>query len=189
MVDKLDIWKSRQVDTYSEMYAVAYRFFSQANPKPDAWFYPCLASLTFFAFTFEAYLNHLGSTLFKSWDDLEQLSPMKKLNVIAERLELTVQFGEKPFQIIKQLFSFRNKIAHGKSELVEDGLTVPMADPGDALHTIPMTSWEEFCTLQTATLVKRNVETSITLLHNKAGLGDDPFTNPDWSGTATIIEV
>ena len=189
MVNKLAIWKSRQVDTYIEMYTVACEFFSQASPKPEGWFYPCLASLTFFAFTFEAYLNHLGSILFRRWDDLEQLSPMRKLNVIAERLGVTVVFGESPFQIIKQLFSFRNNIAHGKSELVEDGITVPMDDSNNSLHSIPRTDWEEFCTLQTATFVKRDVEMSISLLHKKAGLGDNPFTNSDWFGTATITEV
>ena len=75
------------------------------------------ASLVFTAFALEAFLNHIGHNLFKCWDDLERrLGPREKLNIIAERLQVDVNYGILPWQIVKDLFDFRNEIAHGKSK-------------------------------------------------------------------------
>ena len=89
----------------------------KAQPEGSA--HQFRASLVFTAFTLEAYLNHLGRKLFRCWDDLERLGPIEKLNVIADRAAVKIDYGKRPWQAMKQLFGFRNDIAHGKSEMLK----------------------------------------------------------------------
>ena len=110
-----------------------------------------MASLVFTAFTLEAYLNHIGPKVFKCWDDLERLAPRKKLNVIAERLQVDINYGKRHWQVMKNLFGFRNDIAHGKSEDVKSSKVVPLDKYSDrSLGEYVRTKWEKYSTRENA---------------------------------------
>lgn len=118
-----------------------------------------MASLVFTAFTLEAYLNHIDPKVFKCWEDLERLAPRGKLNVIAERLQVDINYGRRPWQVMKHLFSFRNVIAHGKSELVKLNGLVPLHKYSESrFGDFARTDWEKYCTRENAKKAREDVE-------------------------------
>ena len=83
---KVVVTKERNVTTYAEMWHTSYCLLVKGQEELKMSVHQFRASLIFTAFTFEAYLNHIGAKIFSCWEDLERLSPKEKLNVIAERL-------------------------------------------------------------------------------------------------------
>jgi hypothetical protein len=70
-----------------------------------------ITALLMCAFSMEAILNHVGVYLFTEkseepclWDAIERLSPRKKLEAIAERSSLKIDFGAKPFRDFEPMF-------------------------------------------------------------------------------------
>ena len=47
-----------------------------------------MSSLLLTAFTFEAYLNYLGSEIIKFWDEIESIKVMQKYKVLCKELNL-----------------------------------------------------------------------------------------------------
>ena len=148
------------------------------------------ASLVFTAFTLEAYLNHIGAKIFSCWEDLERLSPKEKLNVIAERLEVEVLYGKRPWQIMKKLFQFRNDIAHGKSTKVKSEKILSLEKHSDDFHELfERTRWEKYCTEKNAIRTREDVEAIVKIMHKAAGFENDfPFVNGFQVRSATIVD-
>ncbi len=112
-------------------------------------FYTTMASLLLTAFSFEAYLNHLGSKTFKLWDKIESIKVMNKYCVLCEHLNITPVFSQRPCQTLKTLFKFRNLMAHGKTEVIEETHDLNFQnDPYDIPS--PKTGWEEYCGIDNA---------------------------------------
>jgi hypothetical protein len=92
------------------------------------------------ALTLEAYLNYLGLKLYRDdWEQLERLRPKAKLAMVARELrvrlkareidhEIAVDFGVRPFQTFRDLFSDRNVLAHGKVLIKRTTATQHLAD-------------------------------------------------------------
>jgi hypothetical protein len=187
---KVKVAKARQVNTYIEVWRTSYWTMQQAEEKEEGSYFQIMASLVFTAFTLEAYLNHLGQQIFNCWDDLEGLSPQKKLNVIVDKLELEKDDGKRPFQTVKRLFKFRNAVAHGKDislkqedeiRLLDDTIDEYMREPLE-------TEWERYCTLDNAKKAREDVEIIVRKLHDKADiLGDNLFISLPWSAHATLL--
>ena len=72
MVASVYISKERQLITYSNFWN-ASRFLLESGKRDERGsYYQFLASLVFSAFTFEAFLNHIGEHLFSRWPELER---------------------------------------------------------------------------------------------------------------------
>lgn len=112
---RAEAFKERRVNTYAEMRHASYVMLEKAKRDPEGSYYQLMASLIFTVFALEAFVNHIGQSMIKCWDDLEQLSPSRKLNLIAEKLEIEKDDGKRPFQTVSKLFRFRNSVAHGKT--------------------------------------------------------------------------
>ena len=169
---------------YAEIWRTSYWMLEQAETEPKGSFFQIMGSLIFTAFTLEAYLNHIGERIFTCWDDLEQLSPQKKLNVIAEKLEVEKDYSKRPFQTVKQLFKFRNAIAHGKSEFLksEDLISVTSVQINEPIGKVLEPEWEKYCNLKNAVLAREDVEKIIRILHTSSG-SDEKLFFQGMSGT------
>jgi len=86
-----------------------------------------MGSLIFTAFSFEAYLNHIGPKIFSCWEALEILSPEGKLDIVCEKLQINIPKGNRPRQTVRELFKFRNNLAHGKTVTIEES-SIPDVD-------------------------------------------------------------
>ena len=188
---KLKVVKTRQVNTYYEMWRVSYWTMHQAEEEFKGSFFQIIASLIFTAFALEAYLNHIGKSIFECWDDLERLSPSAKINIIAEKLKVEKDDSTRPFQTVKKLFDFRNDVAHGKTVLLKSEEQISVADASieKYMHKMLEPEWEEYSTLDNAKRAREDVEEIIKIFHNAAGIeGDTLFFGGIASSSATLIE-
>jgi len=187
---KAKVSKERQVNTYAYMWQASNVMLDKAKKDPEGSDFQLMASLIFTAFTLEAYLNHIGQRIFKCWNALEQLSPSRKLNVIAEKLEVEKDNGKRPFQTVSNLFKFRNDLAHGKSVSLQHQEKAVVVDNtfDDYMYERLETPWEEFCTMENAERARVDVESIIRKFHEASGISDDIlFASGMWSGSATLL--
>ena len=88
-----------------------------ASERPTGSNYHRVSSVLFCAFAMEAYLNHLGGSAIRYWGIVEpKLGWRQKLDLVAQHFEATIDAGRRPFGTIIQLFKFRDKLVHGKTE-------------------------------------------------------------------------
>lgn len=156
-----------------------------AKNEPRGSYYTTMAALTMRAFTFEAYLNHLGGSVMPYWDSIDSIRVMEKVAVLCGHLKLTPNMGMRPYQTLRSLFRYRNSIAHGKSEvLVRTEVEVSASvDP----HTLsPTAEWEDYTTVENAQRAQEDITAIIVELHNAAGLGPHPFVHGVALGTLTL---
>jgi hypothetical protein len=178
---KVIIEKERAVNTYTDMWHTSRCLLDKGTEDQKGRYHQFMASLVFTAFTLEAYLNHIGPQLFKCWSDFERLRPKEKLNVITERLGIKVEYGKRPWQIMNQLFQFRNDIAHGKSQLIKLSKIIQHSKFSDVRLGEPVrTKWEKYCTQGNAQKAREDVETMINKLH---GIGKFKPDYPFFTGT------
>ena len=172
---KAKVSKERHVNTYAEMWHASYVMLEKAKKDPEGSYYQLMASLIFTAFTLEAFLNHIGQSIFKCWNDLEKLSPSRKLNLIAERLEIEKDDGKRPFQTVSKLFKFRNDIAHGKTVYLKSANQITVVDHKFNQHVqeFLQTPWQNYCNLKNADRAREDVEEICRIIHKTSGIADD----------------
>jgi hypothetical protein len=171
---KAQVSKKRTVHTYAELWRGSRVLLerAQAEPKGSKWLW--MGSLFLTAFSFEAYLNHIGPKVFECWDTLEVLSPESKLDVICEKLGINLARGERPRKTIHELIKFRNNLAHGKTVTVEEN-TIRDVDQylDEFLGIRPLAVWEKYCTEENAIRAREDIEKVLRLIHDKVNPEND----------------
>ena len=150
---EVKVSKKRQVNTYAYPLNASEVMLRKAYNDQQGSIHHVMASVIFIAFTMEAYLNHLGLGIFECWDDVErQLSPLSKLNFIAEKLGIKRNKGGRPYQTVSEVFTFRNLLAQVKSELLKSRNEIRFVDDRFEPYTDePLkTNWENLCTKKDA---------------------------------------
>jgi len=192
--------QEREVKPYCHTWSVVRRLSKRIEDEERGYFHDMIPCLMFCALTIEAYSNHIGCKKFKHWDILESLSPLDKLTVIGENIEVDIDYGRRPFQTLKELFNFRNEIAHGKTMFLnpETEISIEEAekDKDDHFTPRPETKWEKYCRVQNVHRAIEDVEKVIKLIHDKAGIeGDYLFieggwiTNTTWQSVVALKDV
>ena len=174
----------RDVRTFAELSHAADMLMQTAQEYLRGNLYTALSSLLLRAFTFEAYLNHLGERHLKLWDARKQLRWFDKFNTICKRLNFAPDKSARPYSTLRPLFSFRNLMAHGKSETINEEIEVNSQDADK--YYWPQTEWEKFCTLENLARAKEDITAIIIELHKQAGLSDNPFAPPEASGSVRL---
>ena len=175
---------TREVRTFVDLAHGADVLITKTEQEPKGSYYTTMSALLLTAFTFEAYLNHLGEKTIKFWGEIEPVTVMDKYSVLCKNLGLTPDFSKRPYQTLKALFTFRNAIAHGKSQILQETKEVSSRDdPHD--HT-PKAHWEEYSILENAKKAKDDVSQIITELHKSAGFGEYPFIHGVGMGSLSI---
>src|SRR5215472_6307635 len=113
---KVRVSKRRTLNTYAELWVGSELLHRRALDKKAGAYWDAMASLILAAFTFEAYLNHLGPKIFDTWN--ERRSYDSKWVTICKKLRLSFPRGERPALSIVELFGFRNALAHGQSQIL-----------------------------------------------------------------------
>lgn len=186
---KIVVSKRRDLHMYAELAHAGSVLLKIANKKKDGYVYPCMASLLLSAFAAEAYLNHLGTRLFKTkWSQHKWLGPIDKLKLVSDSIGIQVRLGHKPFSTFNTLVKFRNYLAHGHSRVVKATFVTTTTNER-ALRSPPQTKWDRFCTLKNAETAKHEMRKLASLLSKQAGFGDDPFADfGGWFITSTLVE-
>lgn len=143
-----------------------------------------MGALLLTAFAYEGYLNYLGRKLFASWESFERsLSWRSKTKLISERIEFVLEEDQKPFKTIKDLFKFRDQMAHLKPDELSEEFEVDKIDM--RFYERIRTEAEKFCTMDNAKLCIEDVESMIIRLHETAKTNDEyPLIPGEESGSA-----
>lgn len=161
----------REIRTYEYLRMAAVDAMQKAQKIKEGSFYQLMSSLVFSAFAVEAFLNHVGERTIKYWSEIERIEPLAKLKVLYSHLKLDYDSSRRPIQTIKQLFRFRNFMAHGRTETLSGTgvLTKPHPDPGENLVDV---EWEKFCNEKEAERAVEDVKAIFKTLYAAAGFDE-----------------
>lgn len=174
----------REVRTFADLNHGADVLLGTAKEIEAGSYYTTMASLLLTAFTFEAYLNHLGAKVFSFWSNIDSIRVLDKYAVLCQHLNVEPDYGCRPYQSLSELFGFRNSIAHGKSVILREAKEVnSWTEPSD--HR-PQAPWEEYASLENAERARKDISAIIKELHIAAGLGDYPFLHAPAIGSMTL---
>jgi hypothetical protein len=121
----------------------------------------------------EAFLNWQGHHLIPHWEYLERLKPREKLDLLTDLSHVTPDYSSRPWQVVKDLYGFRNDIAHGKPENLSSESSEDVDEFLDTkLGTFIPTDWEVFCTEANAVRAKEDVGKIATALYDGANMKD-----------------
>jgi hypothetical protein len=175
---------------YMEMWQGSQILLGRAERDAQGNYWVLMSALLLTAFTFEAYLNHIGSKLFQTWNVLERLSPMEKLDVVCERLGISFPSGKRPHNSLRVLFRFRNDLAHGKNQtLSTDEFNYDDANLDVLLATHLKTKWEKLITWKDVKQVRSDVEIVMSKLHAAANPGHPLFSPGLTAHTITLVNT
>lgn len=163
----------REVRTFVDLFHGSDVLLQKSSSEKKGSYYKTMGSLLLTAFTFEAFLNHLGDKTIKFWDEIEKIGVLDKYNVFCKELGIKPDFSKRPHQTLKLLFRFRNSIAHGRSVILK--VTKDVSSTDEPWDHEPKTDWEEYCTDDNAARAREDIEKIIIELNETAGLGPSPF--------------
>ncbi|MGB7912979.1 MAG: hypothetical protein WCF59_12220 [Desulfobaccales bacterium] len=176
VVKSVIVEKNQIINTYAQLWNVASLFLEKAEEDQTGSTWASMASLVFTAFSLEAYFNHIGEKVFKSWNALENLPPLNKLDVICEKLEIKLDYSRRPYQTIKALFKFRNELAHGKTVRLSNKEILNLnVDIDKYLGEHLKAWWQKYCTQDSAVRAREDSEKIMRLVHESAKIKDDPL--------------
>ena len=150
--------RERHLVTYSEHWHTSKTLLKNGIENKTGSYHQFLGSIVFTAFALEAFLNHVGESLYKSWPELEKLTPKGKIDLITESLGITVDYGSMPWQIVPEIFAIRNKIAHGKNELLQDERMLSVDTYDEKMGEMLLASWQSYCSRENAEKARDKVE-------------------------------
>jgi hypothetical protein len=82
---------------------------------------------------------------FPSWDTIERrISPIGKLKMFNEMKEMGIKYEEAPFNTVHKLMKWRNKVAHGRTEIKQTSHTVSLYNYEDLFYKIEPADWRKY---------------------------------------------
>ena len=162
-------WAKREVRTYAELYHGAKTLLEAEKELEKGGFYQVMASLILSAFAVEAWLNHLGEKNIEYWQEIDRIPPISKLKIIYQHLKLNYDPSKRPIQTIIGLFYFRNRMAHSRSEILEEN-GILKTHPDHHIGKIIKTKWEKYCKKENAEIVLNDVKIVIEELAKVVGV-------------------
>jgi len=77
-----------------------------------------LPVLVYMAFAVEAYVNSVGFRKVPCWEDIERRSWKSKIETLHSHVGASPDWAADPLKVAPEIFSIRDRIAHGKPESV-----------------------------------------------------------------------
>jgi hypothetical protein len=185
MTNQVKIKGKRIVPTYTILRAVSWYSNKLAKTDTDARLNHIVTSILFDAFTFEAYLNHIGALRFSFWPPRKKkLSPIEKLEVICEDLDFHPDLGSGPWQTLGFIFKLRNLLVHAQTE------TIPFEGfiKGEEIliENWPKAKWEELISVEKSQQFLDDTKLMIMELADNVGIPPEDVFIKD-SMEASII--
>jgi hypothetical protein len=179
---KVQVFKERIINTYSELWHGSEVLLQRSidEPKDSKWLRMSILILT--AFSFEAYLNHIGPKICACWPIFEKMvSPERKLDLVCKKIEMKLPKGERPRQTVHEIFKFRNDLAHGKTVTVPHKKNAIYNVDGKYLEQFivewPLAPWEEYCSEDKIKRAREDIKQIMQLIHEKIKPENDPLLN------------
>ena len=164
-----------ETNAFAHIHIGAKHMLEQAIKSEEGQLYNFISCLVFSAFTLEAYFNHFGKLGNAEWDTIERgLSKLKKYKTFCKQHKIQYDFEKRPYSTIKELFTYRDSMAHGKST-VEDITKKVQIDPEHPNRFFVGSGWMEYATLENSKKAIEDVELIVCELHSSGGYEGNPF--------------
>jgi hypothetical protein len=168
---KARVTKKRDVRPHAEFWHTSNCLLRAGQKETQGSVHQFRASLVFRAFALEAFLNWVGEQLIPHWKYLERLKPKEKLDLLCDLIKVKPDYSARPWQVLKELFGFRNEIAHGKPEILSTDTLENLDDFLDGkLGQIIRIEWEQYCTEDNAVKAQKDVEEIANILYRGADM-------------------
>src|SRR5438105_10092419 len=136
-----------------------------------------MAASVFAAFAAEAYFNHVGQERIEYWEkaSLESLRPQAKAVLLNNLLlGVSVDWSTPRYQTLAEAISYRNALAHGKTETTK-ALTTLAGASDDLWSSGRLVKWERCQDLAVAKRLVEGVEQLIERMQSALGNSGSPF--------------
>lgn len=167
----------RTIHPFSYHHHAAWSCLQNAKANNEDRNYQLMASLTFSAFSFESFINYIGKDRLKFWDEIERIRFFDKVAILYDDLNIDFDKSRRPMQTINELFDFRNKMAHGRSEVLIPKEKITWEDLDNESDKLKA-DWEKFITLKNAERALQDIETQFEEIALAAGLEPHPHWFP-----------
>lgn len=179
---RFEITYNVQSKTYAAIFHTAWHLLDMSERHEEGRLLNLQAATVFFAFSFEAYLNHVGKEEFTFWEEIDRISHAAKLEILSKHLGFAKDKSKAPFQIISELFKLRDALAHGKTQNVPIKKASGSLPPHDAVeHLLP---WEQL-TPQCVRRYHEDVRDSIERINSARPLPDKLLWSQGSRGSTT----
>lgn len=161
--------------TFVYTHTGAKHMLELAEATRDGQLYTATSALVYCAFTLEAYLNHLGKLRHAGWEDVERsYGKRRKYEMFAKDAGLQIDYARRPYSTLVDLFAFRDRMAHGKTETEKVSVLIDANAPR-LPQIVGHSDWQAFATIETARQAISDVERLVRELHAASGQRGDPF--------------
>lgn len=188
MKSKIEVEHERSFKPYPELSRANRVILENTKQQRDGWYYECLCSILISAFRFEGLLNQLGYQTISFWDKIERISWHKKLGIICNSFDISINTGARPFQTILELFSFRDNVVHSKPQFLNEKQIVKSESIESARRNWPKTRWEKMCCIEFAERCYGDVMHAARILGKGAEVDWDDFLTTGSSYVAGPFE-
>lgn len=173
-MSKATVSGRQTTNTFAYMFIGAKAMLEQAERDQDSQLYNLVSCLIYCAFTIEAYINHLGQLKCNDWNRKERtMSKLKKFKSLCGEAGIDPDFSQRPYLTLRELFLFRDKMAHGKTTTESVRKEVDLT--GDSLRFTTESEWQEFSTIENARRAIEDTEELVKELHEKSGQNGNPM--------------
>lgn len=144
------------------------------------------AAITLSSLAIEAFCNAVGEKAVIKWSDFEGCSPIVKIRLICERLDINYDAGKEPWGTLIRLCKTRNLIAHPKAEPIMHETVITEQEHDNFKYGNAPSRLEEIMTVKNARESVAIVDQLIDLFCEKLtpeqnfGISDDM-----WHATST----
>jgi len=153
-------------NTYAENIKAAEHFLSMANKHDLGRRWNIIATITFCAFSIEAYLNHVGETTagdeWVQWDKDTHPSPRNKLNRLIPK---ELKFNHMQLSMFSEIFKLRDMVAHGRNILTKKVVKRPQNNLKGAMNNLS-SRFEARTTLKKVNEILVNTKDIILVINN-----------------------
>ncbi len=166
---KNKIYRKRVDFVYPRILNGVKHFFINAKNNKTGGLYDHSACLVFLAFALESFVNFTGEKLFGHlWEENERkLKRSKRFKKILKELKINPDFKKRPYSTIKEVFDFRDNLAHAKIYKKERIAVENLVD--DDLSSFELkTWWQDYCTEKRAVIAKKDIYTVMNEIFKKA---------------------
>ena len=180
-MDRAKVVKKRVFFPHAMYLDTAEHFCAELDRKEYVSWYDLMACMTMTAFSVEAILNTFGQIAIKDFGDFESCTPLAKMRILCEELEIDFEKSRSPFNSILKLLKLRNKFAHPKYKVLSfESDEMPLEEAqalyheGEILHELETALKPE--------LVKRSLKAVKEFeLMLKRAIGDNlPRQSSEW---------
>jgi hypothetical protein len=111
---KTHIEFTAQHSTISALYSLLNSLESTQKSPSDI-----LPIAILMAFSIESYINNIGASQIRIWDEIERLPWKRKLIILHKERKKNPEWEHDPLQFATEIFKLRDRLAHGKPESIE----------------------------------------------------------------------